>query len=112
VLIAGGDDNSGYPTTTELYDPVANSFTVGPAMNTAREDTANAMLLPNGKVLIAGGWVFGSGVLASTELYDPVSNTFAAAASTASMSSPREYATSTLLSSGIVTHRRRGRRRQ
>jgi WD40 repeat protein len=105
VLIAGGDDNTGHPTTTEIYDPVANSFTVGPAMNTAREETPNAILLPNGKVLIAGGWVFGSGgsgVLASTELYDPVSNRFAAPASTASMSSPREYSTATLLPNGKV----------
>jgi len=105
VLIAGGDDNDGYPTTTELYDPAANSFAVGPAMNMGREETANAILLRNGKVLIAGGWLFGSGgsgVLASTELYDPVSNTFAAAASTASMSSPREYPTATLLPNGIV----------
>ncbi len=87
---------------TELYDPVANSFAVGPSMNTGRELTANPALLPNGKVLIAGGWVFGSGVLASTELYDPVSNSFAAMASTASMSGPREFSTATLLPNGEV----------
>ena len=66
-------------------------------MNSGRELTPNPALLPNGKVLIAGGWVSGSGVLASTELYDPVSNTFAAMASTASMSGPREFSTATLL---------------
>jgi WD40 repeat protein len=102
VLIAGGDDNIGYPAASELYDPVANSFAVGPPMNSGRELAANPVLLPNGKVLIAGGWIFGGGIFASTELYDPVSNGFAATASTASMSSPREFATATLLPNGKV----------
>ena len=44
-------------------------------MNTARS-IATATLLPNGKVLIAGG-SGSTGALSSTELYDPVSNTFA-----------------------------------
>lgn len=68
-------------------------------MNQARE-LASAALLPNGKVLIAGG-VAGS-VLASTELYNPVFNTFAPAASTASMNTPRYWATATLLPTGKV----------
>ena len=39
-------------------------------MNTARYQ-ATATLLPNGKVLIAGGDNFSVGGLASTELYTP-----------------------------------------
>jgi hypothetical protein len=65
-----------------------------PSMNEARAQ-ATATLLPNGKVLIAGG---SSG--ASTEIYDPATNTFAA--STPSMNHPREFATATLLPNGKV----------
>jgi hypothetical protein len=80
VLIAGGElgADGGFKrlNSTELYDPATNTFAAGPAMNTARGDAA-ATLLPNGKVLIAGG----AGqpvVLNSTELYDPATNTFGA----------------------------------
>ncbi len=103
VLIAGGFGPN--PTSTELYDAVANSFAPAspPYLNTARED-ATATLLPNGKVLIAGG-VGPGGLLASTELYDPVANSFAPAPGTGappSMNSVREDATATLLPNGRV----------
>ena len=102
VLIAGGEDSNGAALgSTELYDPIANSFAASgtPTMNIAR-DTATATLLPNGKVLIAGG--FGAtGDLASTELYDPASNSFATSG-TPTMSSNRYGATATLLPNGLV----------
>jgi len=119
VLIAGGEDNSGVAlASTELYDASNNCFAgVGgtacasenaPAMNTARE-FATATLLPNGKVLIAGGDDSAGNVVASTELYDPVNNCFAGASGTACASqttpvmlTPREYATATLLPNGKV----------
>jgi galactose oxidase-like protein len=103
VLIAGGAKLNGFATnvlsSTELYDPVTNTFaTSTPTMNTARF-VATATLLPNGKVLIAGG--FGAaGTLSSTELYDPVTNTFAA--STPVMNAARDFATATLLPNGKV----------
>ncbi len=71
-----------------------------PVMNAARQG-ATATLLPNGKVLIAGGGGGpGVGPLSSTELYDPASNTFAA--STPSMNTARILATATLLRNGKV----------
>ena len=73
---------------------------ITPVMNTARE-ISTATLLPNGKVLIAGG--FGNaGALSSTELYDQVTNTFAAPASTPVMNTARGGATATLLDNGKV----------
>ena len=48
--------------------------------------SATATLLPNGKVLIAGGFS-NSGFLSSTEIYDPATNSFAA--STPSMNDAR-----------------------
>src|SRR5260370_13357142 len=69
-------------------------------MSTAR-DYATATLLPNGKVLIAGG--FGdAGVLSSTELYDPATNTFAPSNATPEMNSARVADTATLLRNGKV----------
>jgi hypothetical protein len=56
-----------------------------------------ATLLPNGKVLIAGG--FAQSIWASAELYDPVSGTFTP---TGAMTTPRWDHTATLLPSGKV----------
>ncbi len=57
-----------------------------------------ATLLPNGKVLVAGGQIIGW-YLASAELYDPAAGTFAA---TGSMTAGRGYHTATLLPNGKV----------
>src|SRR5947207_3114499 len=54
-------------------------------------------LLPNGKVLVAGGYNFTDGHLASAELYDPASGTWTA---TGSLFTARSSHTATLLSNG------------
>jgi hypothetical protein len=109
VLIAGGADSAGpFLSSTELYDPVTNSFAA--AANTATMNTGRALpavtLLGSGKVLFEGGLHDESGLtLSSTELYDPVSNSFAAAANTASMNVARAgepYEDAVLLTSGEV----------
>jgi hypothetical protein len=84
ILLAGGEDrNYGMISlaSTELYDPVANKFAVGPIMNDARyAHTATVIASgPNaGRILLAGGYNTAYGALTSTELYDPVANKFAA----------------------------------
>jgi hypothetical protein len=103
VLISGGsqDGNVGL-SSTELYDPVTNTFaasTSTPTMNQKRF-SATATLLPDGKVLIAGGVSFDVGAFSSTELYDPVANTFAAM--TPVMNAARFLATQNLLPNGKV----------
>jgi uncharacterized protein YjdB len=82
VLVAGGEhcDGNGCDATAsaELYDPVTQTFAATGNLMTARM-YHSATLLPNGKVLIAGGGYFtGNGLvtLASTELYDPATGTF------------------------------------
>ncbi len=58
---------------TEIYDPVAGTFTAAPNMNTARY-SHTATLLYDGTVLISGGFTNGSANTvgsASTELYIP-----------------------------------------
>ena len=59
VLVAGGYLTTGAPPvivleTAELYDPASGTWTATGSLNTAR-DAHTATLLPNGKVLVAGG---------------------------------------------------------
>ncbi|MGO8788384.1 MAG: Kelch repeat-containing protein [Terriglobia bacterium] len=103
VLIAGGFNNlaSEAPlNSAELYDPVANTFTALTAtMTTVREQQA-ATLLPNGQVLITGGWNSAHDALNTAELYNPTTQTFTAI--TPTMTSGRVAHTSTLLPNGQV----------
>jgi len=60
VLVVGGvTTNFVYLSSTEIYDPTINpatgTWTNTGALNTAREGHT-ATLLPNGQVLVAGGW--------------------------------------------------------
>jgi hypothetical protein len=61
-----------------------------------------AILLPNGKVLVAAGInsnSYGADILASAELYDPASGTWTA---TGSLATARDLPTATLLFDGKV----------
>jgi hypothetical protein len=88
-------------TNASLVMCFAEGYTFAPtgSMGTAR--TAHtAMLLPNGKVLIAGGMDSSLNIsFSSAELYDPVTGTFSP---TGSMGTARVFHTATLLSSGKV----------
>ncbi|RYZ44264.1 MAG: kelch-like protein [Myxococcaceae bacterium] len=61
--------------------------------------THTATLLPSGKVLVTGGYLYNSGPLASAEVYDPATNAWSSAGS---MATARYYPTATLLPSGKV----------
>ena len=67
------------------------------SLNTARYDHT-ATLLPNGKVLVAGGLIIAA-ILTSAELYDPASGTWSA---TGSLNTARDGHTATLLPNGKV----------
>jgi hypothetical protein len=100
VLVMGGYSNQiNYPAiqSAELFDPATGIFTSTGNMTEARSGP-NAVVLANGKVLVAGGNA-GSSYLQSAELYDPIAGTFA---STGLMNVPRASATATLLRDGNV----------
>lgn len=82
VLVAGGyNPGAGggtYRSSAEIYDPATNSWTTAANMGKARLDAA-ATLLPDGKVLVVGGFrstIIGDETLASAEIYDPVANSW------------------------------------
>ena len=100
VLIAGGSLYTDAPASTELYDPMSNTFVSGPPMNVARESaTATAIASgPNaGKILIVGGFGGNHTPLSSTELYDPATNRFTPGPT---MNVARRFHTATAIASG------------
>jgi hypothetical protein len=106
VLVTGGYAiHGGWPVwdSAELYDPLTGTFALTGRLTTPRGGHT-ATLLPDGRVLIAGGFAFqdaGSpgNLLASAELYDPSTDTFSA---TGPMTRPRQGHTATLLNTGKV----------
>jgi hypothetical protein len=105
VLVAGGwglvpaEQYPVYYASAEIYDPGAGTFSLTGSMHTARSG-ATATLLPDGRVLIAGG-VPGpaTAAVSSAEIYDPTTGTFS---QTGSMSVERNSHTATLLPDGRV----------
>src|SRR5260370_35963499 len=89
ILIAGGQQGiNDVLSSTELYDPLTDTFSAGPVMGSGRTHHVAITILSGpdaGKILIAGGagarCASGRGCtfvqLASTELYDPKTNAFA-----------------------------------
>jgi hypothetical protein len=91
VLVTGGD--FGW-FTPQLYDPDSGTWTVTGSM--LENHAGPAALLPDGKVLVAGG---ANGDQASAEVYDPGTGTWTA---TGSMTTGRHMATATVLLDGRV----------
>jgi len=101
VLIGGGFREEGTSeiaiASAEIFDPATNTFTPTGDMNEPR-DGHTATLLPDGQVLIVGGWNVRNRS-STAELYDPQTGKFAY---TGSMMAPRQGFTATLLKNGQV----------
>jgi hypothetical protein len=107
VLIAGGW-NEGDLQSAELFDPADDTFTALTAAGSSELQTARygavAAALPDGQVLIAGGYNESSGFLQSAELFDPADDAFAAlpAAGATELQTAREFAVAAALPDGRV----------
>jgi N-acetylneuraminic acid mutarotase len=102
VLVAGGGIANPIPNATsicELYDPATGTWTETGPMNVLRE-FHSATLLPEGRVLVAGGYNNGMTYLASAEFYDPVGGAWTNVGPI--YTDFRDYHTSTLLPNGKV----------
>ena len=107
VLVSGGSTCEA-PTcpinTAELYDPTANAFRYTSGNMNASRVNHVAVLLTNGRVLLAGGTnrCYGPNACtsdATTELYDPTADTFS---TSQALAAARSGHTGTLLSNGSV----------
>jgi hypothetical protein len=100
VLIAGGRQTwYGAPSAKqeEIFDPATASFTYTGNLITARM-YHTAILIPNGKVLLAGGSNSTPG-MNSAEIFDPTTGTFS---STANMNSIKQILSMVVLNNGKV----------
>jgi WD40 repeat protein len=100
VLVAAGHQDAGTTShgsaTAELYDPITGTWGATGVMVTPHSEHT-ATLLPDGKVLVAGGASDTGRV--SSELYDPISGAWRA---TGALVTPRATHTATLLPEGMV----------
>jgi hypothetical protein len=70
VLVAGREYHN-LGGSAELYDPVTGKFSTTGEMLTHREEGFTATLLPDGSVLMSGGWICCGYSIATAEIYHP-----------------------------------------
>ena len=70
-MVAGGYGTAGTLASCELYDPVSGTWSVTGSLSIGSFGHTET-LVPNGKVLVAGGGFLGR----AAELYDPATGTW------------------------------------
>ncbi len=102
VLIAGGTHIIGTTTyvlaSVEIYNPSSGNWTTARALNVAHY-RHTATLMPDGQVLIAGGYNTTLGFLSTSELYNSAQNAWTI---TGALNEARDDHTAALLKDGKV----------
>jgi hypothetical protein len=105
ALFAGGDFDGTSDNTAEVYSLESNTFSKPVGMANGGRESGTATLLPNGNVLVAGGFITAPDSspqsLRSTELFLALSNAFQSPRSVL-MNTARDDMTATLTPSGTV----------
>jgi len=70
VLLYGRDDTH-FGGSSEVYDPVTGAFIATTGMFPQSEEGHTSTLLPDGTVLLAGGWICCGFSVANAEIYSP-----------------------------------------
>lgn len=103
VLAVGGDTQNGtidlIGSTAEIYNPVADEWTLLDNNATELRASHTAIKLQDGKVLIIGAGVLFFSENKTAELYDPVAQTFT---KTGDLAEPKDLSLPILLSDGRV----------
>ena len=114
-MIVGGASDQEFLTNSEVYDPTSDMWRSKGRLNKPRF-VHTTTLLPDGKVLLAGGSTGLDDALPKAELYDPAIENWV---TTGDLQFPRATHTATLLADGrvlvaggvvcwIKSHRHRG----
>lgn len=84
LIYVAGAHTGGYPNETAvpniyIYDPVKNTWTLGPTIPTARRRGSAGVVIYNNKIYMVGGIINGhnSGHVKWMDEYDPATNTWA-----------------------------------
>jgi len=100
MVIGGADQFFNILASAEIYDPSTNSWSLTASMNDARFEDFPAVLLPGGKVLVAGGTgIDGVTSLSSPEIFDEATGNWT---STGSMNVGRGEFANVVLNDGRV----------
>jgi hypothetical protein len=99
ILVAGGNNMTGFLKSAEVFNPQTNSFSPVADMGSVRTN-AVAAPLPGGRALVAGGRD-DDPIHASAEIFDPSTNTFSSAG-IGSMGTERVGAVAAALPDGRV----------
>ncbi len=72
VMVIGGENLSGNGlTSTEIYDPSANTWSAGPSLAHARKLAFTAVVLHDGRILVVGGEGSPANAYTNPEILDP-----------------------------------------
>ncbi|MGO8671097.1 MAG: Kelch repeat-containing protein [Capsulimonadaceae bacterium] len=102
ALVAGGYSyrSRRCVATADLFDETSGTFLPSHGRMATPRDFATATLLPDGRVLVAGGYNTELGTLSTAEVYDPATDRFTLLSS--QMSTGRELFTATPLNDGSI----------